>query len=447
MPSGCVRIFAVPFSELDTSAVARSLSQIADHQDDLADAFFEDREETEIPPADEAAGFRVRRERGFALRLIREGRTWLASRDQVDATSFSGSLRQIARVMPAAPHSQPNLRIGPFREAEDLVDLHQFPVRVTEAIRRRLAGFPLRLRIRRHRRWVRVVGTHVAPEQEHEDFFSYEAETPWARHGALLTTLDDAAVEATADSLTTLFRAREAQPVQPGRFPVVLGPGATAVLLHEAVAHALETDTLALSGRAEAALGVAVGGELLNVLDDPAGGPEGVRRQTDDEGMMVVRRWLMRAGVVEQVLADLSAAYHSVDLIAGAGRRGDRHVPPAPRSTHLELLPGEADLDDLLTDIHSGVYFPEASRGSLDPLSGIFSLRFQGGRMITRGKLGETVGRSGIRGQVSDLLGAVSGIGRESVAAGAGWCAKGGIRLPVWASSPAIRLETVEVVE
>jgi hypothetical protein len=89
LPSGCVRIFAVPFSELDTSAVARSLSQIADHQDDLADAFFEDREETEVPPPDEAAGLRVRRERGFALRLIRGGRTWLASRDEVAASAFS----------------------------------------------------------------------------------------------------------------------------------------------------------------------------------------------------------------------------------------------------------------------------------------------------------------------------------------------------------------------
>ena len=32
-----------------------------------------------------------------------------------------------------------------------------------------------------------------------------------------------------------------------------------------------------------------------------------------------------------------------------------------------------------------------------------------------------------------------------SVAAGAGWCAKGGQKLPVWATAPALRLEAVTV--
>ena len=70
----------------------------------------------------------------------------------------------------------------------------------------------------------------------------------------------------------------------------MLGSNACAVLLHELVAHALETDTLALGGRAEAALGAKLGGDLLNVIDDPSGAPEGVQRTTDDEGTMVVRK-------------------------------------------------------------------------------------------------------------------------------------------------------------
>ena len=436
----------MPFSELDTSAIARSLSRVADRQDDLADAYFERREEIEVPPPDESSGARVWREQGFALRLIREGRTWLASRDQIEPAEFSDSMRQISRVTPVAPYSSPSLRIGPLSDPQVPAELHQFPLRITDAIRRRLAGFPLRLRIRRHRRWVRVVGVHVAPEQEREQFYSYEAETPWARHGSLLVELDESAVEAVAESLTALFRAREAEPAVPGRWPVVLGPGACAVLLHEAVAHALESDTLILGGRIEAALGVQVGSKRLDVLDNPAGGPAGVRRQTDDEGMRVVRRWLLRRGVVEQVLADLFTAHHSPDLIAGAGRRGNRHSAPVPRSTHLELLTGEYALSELLADLGSGLYFPEASRGALDPLSGEFTLRVPSGRKIENGELTDVVAPCGLRGQVSDLLGAVTGVGSERVVAGAGWCAKGGIRLPVWATAPPLRLETVEVV-
>lgn len=443
--SGCARISVVPFSNLDTTAIARALSRIADRQDDLADAFFERQEEIEVAPADESAGVRVWREEGFALRLVREGTTWLASRDQIEPVEFSESLRQIVRVMPVTPYASTRLDIGPRGDLQVPDELHEFPVQVIEAIRRKLAGFPLRLRTRCHRRWVRVIGADVASEQQQEQFFSYEAETPWARHGALVAALDTSAVEAAATSLTALFRAREEVPPETGLWPVVLGPGACAVLLHEAIAHALETDTLRLGGKIEAALGVEVGSQLLNVLDSPGSGPDGVRRQTDDEGMRVVQRWLLRAGVVEQVLADLLAARHSPDLIPGAGRRGNRHVAPVPRSTHLELLPGEHSMSELLTDLRSGYFFPEASRGALDPLTGGFSLQIPGGRRIEQGKLTGVVGACCLRGQVSDLLGAVSGVGSDRVMAGAGWCAKGGVRLPVWATTPALRLEQVEV--
>ena len=189
----------MPFRELDTAAIARSLSQIADRQGDLADAYFERREETEVAPADESAGVRIWREEGFALRLVREGNTWLAARDQIAPAEFSDSLRQVARVMPAAPYSPRSLDIGELGDLYVPAELHQFPTRVDAAIRRRLAGFPLRLRMRRHRRWLQVVGTHVAPDQESEQFYSYEAEMPWVRHGALLTELDESAVETEVD--------------------------------------------------------------------------------------------------------------------------------------------------------------------------------------------------------------------------------------------------------
>ena len=42
---------------------------------------------------------------------------------------------------------------------------------------------------------------------------------------------------------------------------MVLGPHAAAVFLHEAVAHALEVDTLGLTGRPEGALGLTMGPE------------------------------------------------------------------------------------------------------------------------------------------------------------------------------------------
>lgn len=437
----------MPFSELDTAAVARTLSQIAEKPDDVVDAFFERREEAELPPEDEGPGLRVRREEGFAIRLSREGHTWLAARDNVDAKPFAEALRQVARALPSATYPEPAFRMPPFepdpRAAAELVGI---PEALARAVRSHHVGFPSRLTVRRHRRWVQVVGPRLVAGQETETFYSLQAETTWGGHGAIHPRLDANAIEGFAASLVHLFRARQASSPEPFRGPAILAPAAVAVLLHEAVAHALEADVLAQGGNPEAAVGVSMAAPSVDVLDDPAAAPTGVRRATDDEGSAVFRRWLLRGGVVEQPLADLLWARTSPVFVPGAGRRGTRHLPPGPRSTHLEMLHGDATDDDLLSDADGGLYLQEASRGTLDPLSGEFRLHLPYARRIRRGALGDMVGPCVLRGRVADLLTRVAAVGREARPAGAGWCAKGGQKMPVWATAPTLRLEGVEIV-
>jgi predicted Zn-dependent protease len=437
----------MPFSKLDTAAVARTLSQIAEQSTDVVDAFFERREEVELAPEGEAGGLRVWREEGFAVRLVREGLTWLASRDAIEARPFAEALRQVARAISAASYPEPNLEVAPPEPiaAPELLD---FPAALARAVRAHHVGFPLRVAIRRHRRWIQVVGPRLVPGPESEAFYSCSVESSWGRYGALLPRLSTGAggaIEEVALAVVALFRARQAPSPAPFRGPAVLAPPAVAVLLHEAVAHALEADTLFQGGNPESAVGVVMAAPCLDVLDDPAAAPEAVRRVTDDEGAAVVRRWLLRGGVVEQPLADALWARTSPVLLPGAGRRGTRHLPPGPRSTHLEILPGGASESDLLAGTLEGLYLPEASRGALDPLSGEFALYLPYARRFRRGALAETVGPCVLRGRVADLLTRVVAVGAEAKPAGAGWCAKGGQKLPVWATAPALRLEDVEV--
>jgi len=434
----------MPWSELDTAAVARALSQIAEQPEDWVDAYFERREEVELPPEDEEAGLRLWREEGFAVRLLRQGRTWLASRDGIAERPFAEALRQVARALPSVGYPEPQVRAAAFGAVE-VRELHEFPPAVARAVRAHHVGFPVRLTVRRHRRWVQVVGPRLAGEPQSETFYSCTLESPWGRLGELLARLDAAAAEQVAAAAVALFRARHAAPPGPSRGVVVLGPAAVAVLLHEAVAHALEADTLARGGRPEAALGIALAAPCLDVLDDPAAAPAEVRRTSDDEGLPVCRRWLLRGGVVEQPLADAAWSRAAPALLPGAGRRGSRHLPPGPRSCHLELLTGDCAASDLLAEAEGGLYLPAASRGALDPLSGEFTLRLPYGRRIRRGALAEPVGACSLTGQVADLLTRATAVGRDAVAAGAGWCAKGGQKLPVWATAPPLRLEGVAV--
>jgi predicted Zn-dependent protease len=441
----------VPWSELDTAAVARALSQIAEQAEDVVDAYFERREEVELPPEEEAPGLRVWREEGFALRLLRGRSSWLASRDEIGERPFAEAMRQVARALPAVGIPEPRFGTAPAAAAAvgagdgDGGELRDFPAAVARAVRAHHVGFPVRLALRRHRRWLRVVGPRLVGEPQSESFYSCTVDSAWGRCGALLPRLDAAAAGEVAAAAVALFRARHAAPPAPLRGVVVLGPAAVAVLLHEAVAHALEADTLARGGRPEAALGLALAAPCLDVLDDPAAAPAEVRRSSDDEGMPVCRRWLLRAGVVEQPLADTAWSRAAPALLPGAGRRGSRHLPPAPRSSHLELLAGESAESDLLAQASGGLYLAAASRGALDPLSGEFELRLAHGRRIRRGALAEPVGACTLRGQVADLLARATAVGSGAVAAGAGWCAKGGQKLPVWATAPPLRLEGVTV--
>lgn len=432
-------------SELDHAGIARTLSQIADHRRDLADAFFERLEVVELPPDDEHPGIRVRRESGVAVRLVRDERTWLATRDGISSETFGGAVRRVARALPRTSYPEPRFPTESWPEPPEAPEVQELPASLLRALRAHHVQLSYRLTVRRHRRWVRVVGTHLASGLEHESFYSVEAETPWSRHGGLLTELGERAAESLAGHLVHAWRARDAASPEPGRYTVMLAPAATAVLLHEAVAHALETDTLELGGHPEAAIGVELGAAALDVFDDPASAPEGVRRQADDEGHPVVRRCLLRRGKVEQPLADGAWARRSEMLRAGAGRRPHRHLPPAPRSSHLELVPGTAARDELMAEAEGGLFFPEAERGRLDPRTGELVLGFPYGFRVRDRAPGAPVGPATLRGHVTDVLKAVRAVGHDAVAAGAGWCAKGGLKLPVWATACDLLLAEVEV--
>ena len=435
----------MPFSRLDAAAVARALSQIADRPGDLADLFLERREEIELPPTSSAPGFRVWRESGLAVRLLRGGRSWLASRDGTRREIFHDALRSAARAMPRTSYPEPELAETPWEEAPEAPEVLAFPSAVERRLRAHHTDLELALTVRRHRRWVRVVGTQLAGGVERESFYSLRAETGAGTTGFLLTELGSSDAERVARSLVRAHQARDAAVPEARPGVCVLGPAATAVLLHEAVAHALEADTLALLGDPEAALGRRLGSAALNVFDDPQAAPESVRRAADDEGFPAVRRCLLRAGAVEQPLTDIAWARRSEALTAGAGRRGNRHLPPGPRCHHLELAAGELTSQELLADAEGGLYLPAAERGRLDPLSGEFTLRFPYGLRIQNHLRGPAVGPCSLSGPIDEILGSVVAVGRELSSAGAGWCAKGGIKLPVWATAAELRLEGVEI--
>ena len=434
------------FAALDPASLGRSLAQIAEQEGDHAELMLERQERVELPARDDQPGVLARREQGLAVRLLRQGRTWLASQDGLDAAGLERAMRRVARALPQASYVPSLPAAEAWEEPIQAPELIAFRSALEREIHARHVAFPLRCQLVRHRRWVQIVGTRLLSEVDTESYYSLVAELPWGRFGTLLPRLDDGTMRDVAGALVDSFRARQAPTaVAAGPGVAVLGPAACAVFLHEAVAHALEADTLALGGRPDAACGVRLGSRELNVLDDPGNAPEEIRRTVDDEGTPVIRRWLLQQGEVREPLADILHASTSLLLSPGAGRRASRHLPPVPRSYHLSLLATEEANDGLFAEADGGLYLPLASRGELDPVGGEFCLYFPFARRISGAQMADYVGPCRLRGRVADLLNRVTAVGAEASTAGAGWCAKGGQRLPVWACCPPTRLEGVTI--
>lgn len=422
------------FDGIDTGATCRALAAILQQPGDDAELYLERLGVDEVRLAGGGLESESRSEEGFAVRFLRGAGSWFACGDAFWPGVIDEAIRMAARVHPRTPRPLPAF-VPPPAPPRDLDPL----IAAVETLGAEL-GIRGRVQLRRHERSSRVLGAQLAGPEQRERFLSLAIEVDGARFSQLFAP--EEAGELVARSLGQIDQRRRLGDAtalaDPGPVRVVLAPEAAAVVLHEAVGHALETDILAIGGRPDSAVGIRLGTEILNVLDDPGAAPSSVRRSVDDEGVAVVRRWLLRQGVVESPLADRRGAFGSERLIAGAARRATRFDRPGPRSTFLEVPAGGSSFEDLLGLVGEGVLVSHVDRGSLDPTNGRFVLDLPGCRRIRSGTPAEMLGPCRLVGQVAGLLAATAGIGREPQLAGAGWCAKDGQLLGVWARTPAI---------
>ncbi len=450
------------FIELDTSRAAHILARLQSAAQVRADALFE-RVETRrrwwssgtapdqcgdfSVPEGTVSSPSVRREEGLAVRLVSAQRSWIESRDGCTSFDFEQAQRRVARSSPTVPLPPLELETKPWinRPAKILDGL---PAKIESALRELRVAFSFSLEMIEHRRELLLIGPDLLSEPQLEHFLSVRVDMGGIRLGSLYPIAGadarfDAQALDLAATMADAFRSRDAQPPPWGTYDVVFSPQATAILLHEAVAHALEVDLLELSGSVEGAIGVQLGSQLLDVLDDPSSAPTGVRRTHDDEGSPSIRRWLLREGAVHQPLADLSWSLRSALVDPGAGRRATRHDTPGPRSYFLELLAGDSSRSDLLHG--RGLWIDRIDRARLAPVSGEIELRIASGRRFDSGTFSDRLGPFSIRVHLAEALSQVVAVGSEARAGGAGWCAKDGQRLPVWAQCPSLRVERLIV--
>lgn len=232
-----------------------------------------------------------------------------------------------------------------------------------------------------------------------------------------------------------------------GTMPVVLAPGDSGILLHEAVGHGLEADfnrkgTSKYTGR----IGKKVASDLVTVVDDPTVSFSRGSINVDDEGVVPKPHRLIEGGKLRRYLHDRISASHFDRKPEGSGRRQSfRHVP-MPRMSNTYLEPGQDDPADIIRSVKRGVYAKKFSGGQVNITNGNFVFSLTEGYLIEDGKITAPLKGVNLIGNGPVALATVSMVGHDFALSDGMWtCGKDGQSVPVGVGLPTVKLDELTV--
>lgn len=248
--------------------------------------------------------------------------------------------------------------------------------------------------------------------------------------------------EAAREALVLL----EAADPPAGEMPVVLAPGHSGVLIHEAVGHLLEADFV----RKKTSifwnkLGRKVGSSLITIFDDPT--IPGFRGSyaVDDEGTRPGKTLLIEKGRVRGFLQDRLSARLLKRPLTGHGRREGYEFPPIPRMSNTYIDRGEDEPVDIIRSVSKGFYVQSLQGGEVED-SGKFTFSVSLGFLIESGRLTAPVRQATLIGTNIDILNRVEAVGSDlAFSLQTGTCGKEGQSVPVTDGCPTVKISAMTV--
>jgi TldD protein len=254
---------------------------------------------------------------------------------------------------------------------------------------------------------------------------------------------EDHAAEAVRQALQML----DAREAPAGEMEVVLAPGDSGILLHEAVGHGLEADfNRKKTSNYSDQIGELVASELCTVVDD-ATLPFGRGTiNVDDEGLLPEKATLIENGVLRGYMQDRHSAEVMDATPTGNGRRESFKSHPMPRMTNTMLMAGEDDPEEILKSVKKGVYARKFGGGQVDISNGDFVFSLTEGYLIEDGKLTAPLKGVNLIGNGPDVMRKVVMLGNDlEVSDGIWTCGKDGQSVPVGVGCPTIKISAVTV--
>ena len=254
--------------------------------------------------------------------------------------------------------------------------------------------------------------------------------------------LEELATEATSgiDNLLSAKRPKG------GRMSVVMGAGASGILLHEAMGHAFEAD-FNRKGQSifSDKMGKRICREGINIVDD--GTIKGGRGSLnfDDEGVPAQRTVMVEDGILTSYLHDrISANFYDVSP-TGNGRRESFRFNPIPRMRATYMESGDSTPEDIIASVREGIYVDEFANGQVKIGEGDFTFYVKSGFLIEDGHLTQPVKDINIMGNGPRALSDIVAVGNDCKVDEGAWICGKEQSVPVACGIPTVLVENLIV--
>lgn len=232
-----------------------------------------------------------------------------------------------------------------------------------------------------------------------------------------------------------------------GEMPVVLAPGSSGILLHEAIGHGLEAD---FNRKGVSIYADRVGSRIaprgVTVVDDGTLPFARGTINTDDEGNPAERTVLIEDGVLRGYLHDEISARHYGVAPTGSGRRESFRHPILPRMRATYMDPGKYAHDEIVASVDRGIYCVGFANGQVQIGAGDFAFYVRHGWLIEGGKLTRPIKDVNIVGNGPKVLETIEMVGDDLVIDEGGWtCGKDGQSVPVSQGMPTVKVGKLSV--
>ncbi len=242
--------------------------------------------------------------------------------------------------------------------------------------------------------------------------------------------------------------------VEDGIYDVILGSEVVGLLCHEASGHPQEADRILGREAAQAGesylkpemLGRKIGSEHVTIIDDPTLPHSYGYYLYDDEGVKARPRYLIKEGIINELLHNRQTASIFKVKSNAAARASAYDREPIVRMSNTYFKPGDWSLEELLQETKRAIWIKSFEEWNIDDIR--WNNRYVGleAYLVENGEPTKTLRDPVLEATTEKIFTSVDAVARE-LEFQAATCGKGDPMqgVPVWTGGPPIRLRNIRV--